>query len=474
MMHSKWADACTQILAFDQVRSPTCDLRGEPFCRHVVRLFMQMSAMATLRLGGRDMVPGQQIDLSWLVPPPPRKATRMNTISAKLSEYSFGKRKKSASQPPSPNAPPANRRASKVGIEQEKIDAAHVTVPSLPSRQMSRIVKPSPPSRTNSRGYDSTRELGVADGVTLQTSLKPEEMEYLKASSACPVLCTSCRLIRAITTRQEAGGMHAPAPQVSRIFQEVSTGILAYNNAVKSKEVPVPFAFVQLQHAALLLFTVITPMGIASLMNPSIWAPALVSSVVVGCYVALWVVANELEDPFGSDPNDLPMIAYHEDFCLSLVTLLRLPWMTIDHWTVPKGKWQAPPEAPAAAPQPEEGSFRRTVKPVSRSGSFANVFRRAPSRELVAEDGTYILPDTFRRAVILPLSADSGGQSASAGASAQDDDDLQSKPPPPPSRSSTSELPGTSSASDGPSRLSGIGERSERPSREVSFGGSVE
>ena len=46
------------------------------------------------------------------------------------------------------------------------------------------------------------------------------------------------------------------------------------------------------------VFAVITPMGIASLMNPSVWAPALVSSVVVGCYVALWVVANELEDPF--------------------------------------------------------------------------------------------------------------------------------------------------------------------------------
>ena len=50
MMHSKWADACSQIIAFDQCDKPICDLSSEPFCRHIVHLFSSMSAMAVLQL----------------------------------------------------------------------------------------------------------------------------------------------------------------------------------------------------------------------------------------------------------------------------------------------------------------------------------------------------------------------------------------------------------------------------------------
>ena len=49
-MHSKWADAAGQCLNFDRLQQPHCDLRDEPFCRHLVRLFSQLSAMATMRL----------------------------------------------------------------------------------------------------------------------------------------------------------------------------------------------------------------------------------------------------------------------------------------------------------------------------------------------------------------------------------------------------------------------------------------
>ena len=49
-MHSKWADACGQVISFDRSRSSECDLTSDPFCCHVVRLFSQMSAMATMRL----------------------------------------------------------------------------------------------------------------------------------------------------------------------------------------------------------------------------------------------------------------------------------------------------------------------------------------------------------------------------------------------------------------------------------------
>ena len=54
MMHSKWTDALIQILAFDRIEDPSKDLVGEPFCEHMVRLFTQLSALATLYLHGES------------------------------------------------------------------------------------------------------------------------------------------------------------------------------------------------------------------------------------------------------------------------------------------------------------------------------------------------------------------------------------------------------------------------------------
>ena len=41
------------------------------------------------------------------------------------------------------------------------------------------------------------------------------------------------RVCRTITTRHAAGGIKAPPPIVSRVFQELSNGVLAFNEACK-------------------------------------------------------------------------------------------------------------------------------------------------------------------------------------------------------------------------------------------------
>ena len=46
-MHSKWFDACMQIIAFDQILCEDLSPRKDPFCRHVCTLFIQLSAMAS-------------------------------------------------------------------------------------------------------------------------------------------------------------------------------------------------------------------------------------------------------------------------------------------------------------------------------------------------------------------------------------------------------------------------------------------
>ena len=50
MMHSKWADACSQAIVFDRIDDHRIDMQHDEFCSHIVKLFSQLSAMATLRL----------------------------------------------------------------------------------------------------------------------------------------------------------------------------------------------------------------------------------------------------------------------------------------------------------------------------------------------------------------------------------------------------------------------------------------
>ena len=58
-MHSKWADACGQVISFDRSLSAECDLTSDDFVCHIVRLFSQMSAMATMRL--HIVEPGESV-----------------------------------------------------------------------------------------------------------------------------------------------------------------------------------------------------------------------------------------------------------------------------------------------------------------------------------------------------------------------------------------------------------------------------
>ena len=91
--------------------------------------------------------------------------------------------------------------------------------------------------------------------------------------------------------------MRAPPPIISRIFQEVSNGLLFYNNATKMKEVPVPFPYVQLNAFLLNVFACfLCPIAIAS-FTPILWLSLTTTVITVVSFYAVFIVANELEDP---------------------------------------------------------------------------------------------------------------------------------------------------------------------------------
>lgn len=148
-----------------------------------------------------------------------------------------------------------------------------------------------------------------------QTLFTPEEVAFFGSvedkDTGAIMHSQISRIIRAITTRRAAGGVKAPAPIVSRVFQEISNGVLAYNNAYKLKEVPVPFALVHFNAMLLIFFVVTAPLVVSCFTGNPVMS--IVSSCLITCgFASLWLVANELEDPFGYDENDIAMVQYHE------------------------------------------------------------------------------------------------------------------------------------------------------------------
>eukprot|EP00930_Biecheleria_cincta_P080001 TRINITY_DN6806_c0_g1_i2.p1 TRINITY_DN6806_c0_g1~~TRINITY_DN6806_c0_g1_i2.p1 ORF type:complete len:610 (-),score=92.33 TRINITY_DN6806_c0_g1_i2:197-2026(-) len=113
----------------------------------------------------------------------------------------------------------------------------------------------------------------------------------------------------------------APPPILSRSFQELSRGVVNLNNVRKIRDIPFPFPYNQVLIAMLAVHWIITPMLAASVVESTAWA-GLMCFFVTGCLWAVIYIAKEIDQPFGEDPNDLPMVAMQRDFNRSLLNLM--------------------------------------------------------------------------------------------------------------------------------------------------------
>ncbi|KAG2439074.1 hypothetical protein HYH02_006601 [Chlamydomonas schloesseri] len=125
--------------------------------------------------------------------------------------------------------------------------------------------------------------------------------------------------------RIREGGLQTLAPLVSRLGGIAEEGMAAYGHCTKLATTQFPFPWAQVVMAFLAILGSLLPFVVTSFVD-QLWMGVTMAFVVVLTYWSLNEVATEMEDPFGFDPNDLPLARYAFDFnngILSAVHQLR-------------------------------------------------------------------------------------------------------------------------------------------------------
>eukprot|EP00928_Gymnodinium_smaydae_P096766 TRINITY_DN8612_c0_g3_i1.p1 TRINITY_DN8612_c0_g3~~TRINITY_DN8612_c0_g3_i1.p1 ORF type:complete len:618 (-),score=75.01 TRINITY_DN8612_c0_g3_i1:111-1904(-) len=155
----------------------------------------------------------------------------------------------------------------------------------------------------------------------LDTSgIEQDSIDYLiDSEDRCEVLVQWIQ--RLVVINSENGILTVPAPIVSRVFQELGRGMVNFNNVKKIKEFPFPFPYLQILNLLLVLQAVASPIANCFLVKNVYFASALTFFSVIG-YWSINYIAQEIEHPFGTDPNDLPVIDMCSNMNRSLWVLL--------------------------------------------------------------------------------------------------------------------------------------------------------
>jgi hypothetical protein len=102
-------------------------------------------------------------------------------------------------------------------------------------------------------------------------------------------------------------------PIQSRMYQELSNGMLGFSNVLKIADVPFPFPHAQIIMILLVCWMLLIPIFMMQFTKSWITGPVLASLLVMATW-CLNELAIELEDPFGLDANDLSLQDFHVRF----------------------------------------------------------------------------------------------------------------------------------------------------------------
>lgn len=115
--------------------------------------------------------------------------------------------------------------------------------------------------------------------------------------------------------------LNTPPPILTRVFQELGSGLVKYHMASQVVVWPFPFPYTQVNWLLLCVYMLVTPI-VNCAWGLEIWQASVLTFTSVVCLLALDLISSELENPFGDDPNDLPCFEMQHDMNHELLLLL--------------------------------------------------------------------------------------------------------------------------------------------------------
>lgn len=131
--------------------------------------------------------------------------------------------------------------------------------------------------------------------------LSPSDREACAASRNRPH--AALRLISTTLAEARRDGMLPDVPHQS-LERTLDVMEMALASCERLRSTPIPFGYTLLLHRTAYLFCFLLPFGFANLLD---WATPLATAVVAYTFFGLDELGNQLEEPFGTRDNDLPI-----------------------------------------------------------------------------------------------------------------------------------------------------------------------
>jgi len=136
----------------------------------------------------------------------------------------------------------------------------------------------------------------------LEGLLSPKELDRLKTETNRP---NAIMQILSQMLRQDVDRGWISVYQHVAIEQEMTRLIDSQGGCERIKSTPIPYAYTVLLHQVVAAYCFALPFGLVD--DIGLYTPFVVLMVAYA-FFGLDAVGDELEDPFGEDPNDLPLM----------------------------------------------------------------------------------------------------------------------------------------------------------------------
>jgi len=150
--------------------------------------------------------------------------------------------------------------------------------------------------------------------------LDRNSMEVLREAD-CKVPLILEWILVLIVSNISNGILCIPPPILSRVFQQLGDGMVSLHEGVMISTIPFPFPYAQACDCMLLVHWGLTPIIIQTWTSSPTWA-FIFSFIMVFTYWSLNTIAINLENPFGTDDNDMDFNEMQQELNRNLVVLL--------------------------------------------------------------------------------------------------------------------------------------------------------